>query len=183
MMTCCALSEYGLFLSSAIFAFFIADPLRSLCARPFGGLCLGVAGLGGPRCRPRRGCFAAQHAASHGSGRPPTRAGVTTEPVAVTASLLCSALVVLSLLRLRSLPFREFHGMNLGPAAPGSRVAARTTEVAGSVRGRLRAGDSGASSSVRLLAASGVPGAGLRPQGSPVARWQKALRASGAVPC
>lgn len=118
-----------------------------------------------------------------GAGRPPTRAGVTTEPVAVTASLLCSALVVLSLLRLRSLPFREFHGMNLGPAAPGSRVAARTTEVAGSVRGRLRAGDSGASSSVRLLAASGVPGAGLRPQGSPVARWQKALRASGAVPC
>lgn len=118
-----------------------------------------------------------------GAGRPPTRAGVTTEPVAVTASLLCSALVVLSLLRLRSLPFREFHGMNLGPAAPGSRVAARTMEVAGSVRGRLRAGDSGASSSVRLLAASGVPGAGLRPQGSPVARWQKALRASGAVPC
>lgn len=118
-----------------------------------------------------------------GADRPPARGGVTTEPVAVTASLLCSALVVLSLLRLRSLPFREFHGMNLGPAAPGSRVAARTTEVVGSVRGRLRAGDSGASSSVRLLAASGVPGAGLRPQGSPVARWQKALRASGAVPC
>lgn len=69
MMTCCALSEYGLFLSSAIFAFFIADPLRSLCARPFGGLCLGVASLGGPRRRPRRGCFAAQHAAGHAGRR------------------------------------------------------------------------------------------------------------------
>lgn len=180
MMTCCALSEYGLFLSSAIFAFFIADPLRSLCARPFGGLCLGVAGLGGPRRRPRRGCFAAQHAAGHGSG-PSAHAGRRHHGACRGDRV--AALVVLSLLRLRSLPFREFHGMNLGPAAPGSRVAARTMEVAGSVRGRLRAGDSGASSSVRLLAASGVPGAGLRPQGSPVARWQKALRASGAVPC
>lgn len=149
------------------------------------GVYVPVPSVGCPWGWPVSGALAAvlAEAALRPSTQPVTRAGVTTEPVAVTASLLCSALVVLSLLRLRSLPFREFHGMNLGPAAPGSRVAARTMEVAGSVRGRLRAGDSGASSSVRLLAASGVPGAGLRPQGSPVARWQKALRASGAVPC
>lgn len=102
--------------------------------------------------------------------------GLATEPVAVTAA-------VLLLLGLRSLLFRELHSTNLGRAAPGSRVTAATMEIVGPVRGRHRVEDSGASSSVRVPAASGVPCAGLRPQDWLVARWRKALRASGTVQC
>lgn len=72
-MICCNKSEYGLFLSSVIFIFVIADLLLNLCGRPLHGLCLGVAGLGGPCRRPHRGCFLAQHTVSIGS-RPSVRA-------------------------------------------------------------------------------------------------------------
>lgn len=72
-MTCCNKSEYGLSLSSVIFIFFIPDLLLNLCGRPSPGLCPGVAAVRGPRRRPRRGCFLAQHAAGGGS-RPCVRA-------------------------------------------------------------------------------------------------------------